>query len=288
MPRMDVDHGSLYLDLLKKALTDYLRTDSDYANAMPLELAFPKSPLKRFRNRLLVSLLGRSHLLVTKSDRRTPEQRRAERESGVGWPPQADTMIGLKRLDNLQFLIETVLKEGIPGDLIETGVWRGGACIFMRAVLKVHGVTDRLVWACDSFEGLPPPDPETYPADAGDIHHTFGFTVAPLDLVRWNFEKYGLLDDQVRFVKGFFEDTLAHIPADEFALLRLDGDMYGSTMVALRELYPRLSDGGFVIIDDYYLPNCARAVDDFRRQEGISSTLHRIDEQAVYFRKVRG
>ena len=197
----------------------------------------------------------------------------------------ADTMIGLKRLDNLQSLCTAVIREDVPGDFIETGVWRGGASILMRAVLKVHGITDRLVWACDSFEGLPPPDPEKHPADQGDIHHTFSTLAVSQQAVEANFEKYGLLDDQVRFVKGYFEDTLDGIPAERFAILRLDGDMYGSTIVALKTLYPRLSSGGYIIIDDFGLGPCRQAVEDYRAEHGITEEIVTIDDFGVYWQK---
>ena len=77
------------------------------------------------------------------------------RVEGRDWPARAHTMIGLKRLANVRECVERVLADNVPGDLIETGVWRGGTTIFMRAILKVHGVTDRLVWVADSFAGLP-------------------------------------------------------------------------------------------------------------------------------------
>ena len=93
------------------------------------------------------------------------------REEGYDWPSLAHTMIGVKRLNNLQHCVEEVIKNGVPGDFIETGVWRGGASIFMRSILLAYGVTDRKVWVADSFEGLPEPDAEKYPADKGDLHH---------------------------------------------------------------------------------------------------------------------
>lgn len=80
---------------------------------------------------------------------------------------------------------------------------RGGAAIFMRAVLLAHGVEDRTIWACDSFAGLPPPEPDRYPGDAGDRHHTVPFLAVGIDQVRANFEKYDLLDDRVRFVDDY-------------------------------------------------------------------------------------
>src|SRR5438132_2136885 len=85
----------------------------------------------------------------------------------------------------------------IPGDFIETGVWRGGCCILMRGILAANGVTDRRVYVADSFAGLPPPDAERYAADAGDPHHTFKELSISIEQVRENFARYGLLDDQV-------------------------------------------------------------------------------------------
>lgn len=213
-----------------------------------------------------------------------PERRRL----GLDWPTVAHTMIGQVRLRNLRDLAEQALAEGVPGDFIETGVWRGGACILLRAVLKAHVVTDRRVFAADSFEGLPRPDPANYPADAGDRHHTFRELAVPLEEVRANFARYGLLDVQVVFLKGWFKDTLPTAPIERLALLRLDGDMYESTTDGLRHLYDKVSLGGFVIVDDYgATPNCRRAVDDFRRDRGIAEPLVNIDGLGVYWRKLK-
>jgi O-methyltransferase len=100
-------------------------------------------------------------------------------------------MIGHVRLRNLRDLAEQVLVEGVPGDFIETGVWRGGACILLRAVLKGYGVTNRRVFAADSFEGLPKPNAEHDPADAGDSRHTFEELAVSLEQVKANFASYG-------------------------------------------------------------------------------------------------
>jgi hypothetical protein len=194
-------------------------------------------------------------------------------------------MIGLRRLDNLQFCVEEVLSKNIPGDLIETGVWRGGATIFMRAILKAYGVKDRNVWVADSFEGLPAPNPERFPQDAGDLHHIMKLAVS-LDQVKANFERYGLLDDQVRFLKGWFRDTLPKAPIERLAILRLDGDMYESTMDALVNLYPKLSLGGCLIVDDYgAVPGCRQAVLDYRQLHGILDEIVQIDWTGVYWRR---
>ncbi len=85
------------------------------------------------------------------------------RQDGNDWPTRARTMIGLLRLENFKTCLEDIISNGVHGDVMETGVWRGWAVIFTRAVLAAYGITDRTVWVADSFAGLPPPDPSAYP-----------------------------------------------------------------------------------------------------------------------------
>jgi O-methyltransferase/8-demethyl-8-(2,3-dimethoxy-alpha-L-rhamnosyl)tetracenomycin-C 4'-O-methyltransferase len=212
----------------------------------------------------------------------------AARANGRDWPQTAHTMVGATRLKNLARLVNQTLDEDIPGDYIETGVWRGGCCILMRAILAARSQLRRRVFVADSFEGLPPPKPGLYPEDAGDQHHEFQQLTVSLEEVRANFARYGLLDDQVVFVKGFFDRTLPELDASPFALLRLDGDMYESTAVALKSLYPRLSPGGFVIVDDFgAIEGCRLAVDQYRAAQGIVAPMEPIDWTGVWWRKPR-
>lgn len=251
--------AELYLDLLKRCLTDSLGPQTTTAVRQPsggVELA----PL--------------------------PLADRYRREEGRDWPAIAETMIGLKRLDNLGSCVRDVLERKVPGDLIETGVWRGGATIFMRAVLKAYGVTDRNVWVADSFEGLPLPNAAKYPADDRDKHHTYTLLRVTLEQVKENFKRYGLLDEQVRFLKGWFRDTLPTLAKQRWAVVRLDGDMYESTMDGLVNLYPNLSVGGYLIVDDYgAIPACRQAVEDFRRAERIDAPIQSIDWTGVFWRR---
>ncbi len=277
--------NNLYLDLLKKTLTDYLNIDSDVANAIPSEYWTRKSWLKNLRNRILVNWLKRSNMMALRRDGRTSNERRDERIKGNDMPSLAVTMVGLRRLDNLQKLIEDILSSGVPGDIIETGVWRGGASIFIRGVLKAHGVTDRKVWLCDSFEGLPAPEPEKYPDDKGFTLHTHDALSVSQQQVEDNFRRYELLDDQVCFVKGYFEDTLPTLEIGDLSLLRMDGDMYGSTIVTLDSLYDKVSVGGYIIVDDYVLDPCRKAIDSFRTARGIEDEIIRIDDCSVYWQK---
>src|SRR5579872_7299671 len=191
----------------------------------------------------------------------------ASRQRGEDWPSIAHSMAGIARLENLRDLTQRVLDEAIPGDLIETGVWRGGCCILMSGVLAANDVKDRKVFVADSFAGLPPPDPIRYPADVNCNFDTYTELAVSVDQVKANFAAYDLLDDNVVFVPGYFQDTLPALEAGPFALIRLDGDMYESTIIGLQALYPRLSPGGFVIVDDYgAIPACRQAVTDYRQQ----------------------
>jgi hypothetical protein len=205
---------------------------------------------------------------------------------GRDWPQNGLTMIGRARLRNVRTLMEAILEASTPGDLIETGVWRGGTCIYMRAILRSYNVTDRTVWVADSFQGLPKPDEEHFTADAGDTHHTHPELAVSADEVRANFQRFGLLDRQVHFLEGWFKDTLPVAPIETIALLRLDGDMYESTWEALEALYHKVSPGGFIIVDDYILPACARAIEDWRAQERITAPLQEIDGAAVFWQKL--
>jgi hypothetical protein len=205
---------------------------------------------------------------------------------------QAVSMLPLVRMDNLEFCIRDVIKNEVPGDLIETGVWRGGATIFMRGVLKALGVADRTIWVADSFEGLPEPDAERFPIEAkahnGTVFKAYNHLAAGIDEVKRNFEVYGLLDEKVEFLQGWFKDTLPHAPIGRLAVMRLDGDYYESTMDALVNLYDKLSVGGYAIIDDYGEDGwtyCRKAVEEFRASRGITDPLVRVDSKCWYWRR---
>ena len=205
----------------------------------------------------------------------------------------AVTMLPVVRMDNLQFCVESVIRDSIPGDLIETGVWRGGATILMQGILKVHEVQDRSVWVADSFEGLPVPDEKEFPleaqAHAGPVMtKLFNHLAVGIEDVKKNFEAYGLLDQNVRFLKGWFKDTLPVAPIERLAVMRLDGDYYESTRDALHNLYHRLAMGGFVIIDDYGEDTwtyCRKAVDEFRSEQNINDPLIRVDSKCYFWRR---
>ncbi|MGH7816650.1 MAG: TylF/MycF/NovP-related O-methyltransferase [Candidatus Binatia bacterium] len=213
---------------------------------------------------------------------------RPDARSGRDWHSPAHTMVGTLRLKNVRGLVQRALDLGIPGDFIETGVWRGGCCILMRGVLAANSVNSRKVYVADSFEGLPPPNTDLFPQDSGLNLHLIPELAVSLDEVRANFARYGLLDEQVVFVKGFFSDTLPALDAGPFAVIRLDGDMYESTYVTLQCLYPKLSIGGFVIVDDYgAVAQCRSAVTDYRTKMDIVDEMQQIDWTGVWWQKTR-
>ncbi len=196
----------------------------------------------------------------------------------------AYSMIGQKRMDNIESCLDIIRAENIPGDLIETGVCRGGAVIFMEGYLKTYGMTDRKVFAADSFEGLPLGKNEDEGIDFSK--NKYPVLAISLERVKETFARYGLLEENVVFLKGWFKDSLPVAPVEKLALLRMDGDLYESTMDALTNLYDKVVPGGFVIIDDYLtFEVCKKAVDEFREDRGINDPIIQIDPMSAYWRK---
>jgi len=246
---------SRYLDLLEKSLLNTIYGESKLEMRM-------RAILQRVRHPYLT------------------------RRGALAWPARAHTMIGPKRLRNLRELVECTIREDIPGDYIETGVWRGGACILIRGILAAYGINNRRVFCADTFRGLPRPNPKQYPEDKRDRLFSFAELAVSEPTVRRNFAAYDLLDDRVVFLKGLFGETLPTLSSGRFSLIRLDGDMYESTLDALTHLYDRLSDGGFVIIDDYGgLKGCRKAVHDFLAKRSLKVEIHAVDETGVWMRK---
>lgn len=244
----------------------------------------------------LCDLAGARTLSVSRpGDGRTVDNRVFSREltdqevvlrvTGADWPLSGLSMIGLSRLDDLQSCVESVVADEVEGDLIEAGAWRGGASILMRATLDSLGSTERTVWVADSFQGLPAPDVSAFPQDRElDLSHV-DFLAVPLEEVQGHFVRFGC-ERGVEFVPGFFNETLPALRGHRWSVVRLDGDTYESTWLALEALYPSLSSGGYVVIDDYQLiEECRDAVDEYRRRHGISEPIEEIDWNGVRWRR---
>lgn len=203
--------------------------------------------------------------------------------------PTTHTLLGSQALTSLRNCARQAIWLRVPGDFMECGTWRGGACILLRAVQQAMGAGGRRrTWVADSFQGLPQPDRQTHLLDAvlhAYLQETGSFAVS-LEEVRQNFASFGLLDEGVGFLPGWFSDTLPCWQG-QLALLRLDGDWYESTYTALEHLYDKVSWGGFVIIDDYHpVIGAYAAVNDFRASRGISDPMVRVDHQIHFWRKL--
>ena len=264
--------SKLYLELLKKTLTDTLRCSDEY---MEYE------GQKGVRFTMVDKYLTKRGFQIMKRIPFNIEKRKV----GKDWPMYAETMVGVERLNNIEKLLIDVIENNIEGDCIETGVWRGGATIFMAAIIKAFN-QKRNVWVADSFEGLPKPNAEKYPHDKGDDHHTKTRLAISKEEVEKNFKNYDLLGDNIKFLKGWFKDTLPKAPIEKLALVRLDGDMYESTMDGMINLYPKLQSGGYIIIDDWgAVPACKKAVLDYREKHSITEDIILIDWGGVYWKK---
>jgi hypothetical protein len=244
----------------------------------------------------LCDLAGARTLSVTRSgDTRRPDvpvfchelddEQLALRVMGSDWPFSGLTMVGLERLDDLQACIESVVADGVPGDVIETGTWRGGASILARATLDSLGADDRTVVIADSFQGLPAPDRETFPEDRDLDLSQIDFLAVPADEVRGHFARFGL-EHGLEFVPGLFHETLPGMRGRTWSVVRLDGDTYEATWVGLESLYPGLAAGGYLIIDDYGLiRECRAAVEDYRAEHGIEEPIVKVDWNGVRWRR---
>lgn len=191
-------------------------------------------------------------------------------------------MIGHVRLRNIRHCIDTVVAEGIPGDVAEAGVWRGGAMIYAKAVLRVLGEdTTRKLHVFDVFSRI-----KGYATGADD------FLSVSERRVRQSFEMFGVMDENVIFHRGLFQASCpkfhtAH-PDTKIAVLRVDGNFYSSYQDVLYSLYDHVPIGGFVIFDDVNPGSdhgVMRAWKDFKAEQGLPEELIPVSKDTAFFRK---
>jgi O-methyltransferase len=188
-----------------------------------------------------------------------------------------------------------VFTRQVPGCLVECGVWRGGSAAIMGLAAR-HAGEQRLLHLFDSFEGLPQPDERDGTKAAAYSSGQASGALTSIHQCEAGLEevqkallgKIGLPANQLRFHRGWFQDTLPMVAPTlgPIAVLRLDGDWYESTAVCLKHLYPLLSPGGVLILDDYYCwEGCRKATDEYREAHGITAPIVRTDIEAVYWVK---
>lgn len=192
------------------------------------------------------------------------------------------SLIGEDGLDNIRDLLEKVKENHVSGAFVEAGIWRGGACIYARAVMDYFKILEP-VYGCDSFVGLPPPKWEQ---DEGDQHYLMKELIVSQRTVEENI-RYFVLEGNIELVPGFFKETMPQLKnrLRKISILRVDGDMYQSTTEVLENLYDKVSVGGFVICDDYALAGARMAIDDFREKYSIKNPLIKVNNTIHYWQK---
>lgn len=206
-----------------------------------------------------------------------------------------NTMTSFERCRALWGLCRMVISQNVPGAFVECGVWLGGSAGLMGLALKSSG-ENRHLHLFDSFEGLPEPGPhdgqkaKEYSGgrDEGRLSPISRCDATLEQVRRFLFERLTLDSAQVQFHVGWFQHTLPAIAnqMEPIAMLRLDGDWYESTRICLEHLYPKLSPGGVLILDDYYCwEGCRKATDEYREAHGIVAPLVRVDEECCYWVK---
>ncbi len=196
------------------------------------------------------------------------------------------TMTSPERIAALVDAVRYVARHAIPGDVVECGVWRGGSMMAVaRTLLELDDL--RSLHLFDTFDGMPPPgdvDRDRSGASAADLLATSDresssvWARSPLDEVRRNLAATGYPPERIRFVVGRVEETVPDRAPASIAILRLDTDWYESTRHELVHLFPRLSVGGVLIIDDYgHWEGARKAVDEYLAETGVRLLLQRID-----------
>jgi O-methyltransferase len=196
------------------------------------------------------------------------------------------TMTSVERMAALINAVTYVTQNGIPGDMAECGVWRGGSMMTVALTLLAHGDRSRSLYLFDTFEGMSSPTEDDKSLDGvsadvqleRDPHGTGIWCYASLDDVRTNIVSTGYPEEKIHLIKGKVEDTIPRNIPSKLSLLRLDTDWYESTKHELRHLYPILDTKGILIIDDYgHWQGAKKAVDEYFAELGSNIYLHRID-----------
>lgn len=211
------------------------------------------------------------------------------------------SMLDTVRLENIENAVYHVIDKNIPGDFVECGVWRGGTGILIKDMLNRMHILDRHVYLLDSFEGMENLDQSS---SISDVHHPtdkicsdilnfvdqyFGLMLIQTSVgeVESNLKHFNCLDDRVHLIKGWFSDEFPFHKIDQISVLRMDCDYYYPTMICLKHLYPKISVGGVIILDEYYLDFMGEryAVDEFRKENNITSKIIRVDRNVAYWIK---
>jgi O-methyltransferase len=197
------------------------------------------------------------------------------------------TMTSHERISALCHAVRYATKHNIPGDIVECGVWRGGSMMAAALTLLREQDLTRTLYLFDTFEGMPPPTELDRAARSGKSaallleeadESSLIWAHAPLDDVRANLASTNYPADRIRFIRGRVEDTIPREAPHNIVILRLDTDWYASTRHELIHLYPKLSVGGVLVVDDYgHWEGARKAVDEYINDNRLPILLQRID-----------
>jgi len=254
-----------YFDLLKKSITNFLYRDiNDWAEQM-------------------ISASGNPSVCQDSSacESEWDISQGASGFDGHSVPEEGHSVMRLGSLTHIQFIVEDVLTQGIPGDLLEAGCYRGGNSVLMRALLEDDDSGQRIVWVADSFQGIPLPISEKGKRVDETRNWKSRYNVSQ-HFVESVFRRYGYLDQKTKFLPGFFNETLPSSGISHLAMIHIDVDAYDSTMDVLESMYPKLSVGGYVVIDDFHLNAVRTAITEYRSKHKIVEPILPVPSDYVF------
>ena len=207
------------------------------------------------------------------------------------------TMTPVTRMYSLYKAVQYIVKNGIPGDIVECGVWKGGSSMIAALTLLAMRDTTRRLWLYDTYEGMTEPsDKDVRARDGTSTHQTWAsqqrsdvnlWTYSPQADVEANLYSTGYPKENILFIKGRVEDTIPSSVPNRIALLRLDTDWFQSTYHELNYLFPLLSQNGVVVLDDYgYYKGAREATDRYFSENKIPIFLTRVDRSGRFGLKI--
>ena len=265
-----------YLDSIKSGLTNEYYLENELRIAHLADVVEKQRPpeLPRLRDPARFDV---DALRALREQRRTGEV--PSDGSALATTDYAYAPAGRLGLDQIQTSLDSIRHDNVRGDLVSTGVGRGGAAILMRAYLDAHSVKGRSVWVVDRFRSAAPD------RSAPDLADGLASLHADLNLVRDGFDHFGLLDDRTHFLQGDPAATLPDAPIKRIALLHIGAGTGPDVSAVLAQLYPRLAPDAYVLVDNASDPEVRAAIDAFRAANGITDLETRVGSRGITWRR---
>lgn len=199
--------------------------------------------------------------------------------------PDVHSMCDIKEVDQMEHLVKDVIRRRVKGSIVETGSWRCGLMKYAKAMLSTYDDSNRHIYMFDTFDHFPRPTQNQKDQAIHPIVEFLFENMQPLDQIKASFKELDLLDSNVHFIQGLFEDTIPKTDVGKIAILRLDSDYYESTMLVLKHYYKNIVPGGWLVCDDYNNPflGAQAAIVDFRAAHNITSPIIDLHGGSVYW-----